>query len=386
MENIAGVAKLHGWDNYIACGSRYSQKSMYPTYIISTVCENYIAALHTILTDRHGFALKRQTKSFINWIETIKPDIIHLHNIHSYYLNIEVLFNYLSEKDIPVIWTLHDCWAFTGHCSHFIKSNCNKWQKLCYSCELKHDFPKTLFFDKSRQNYKDKKRLFGSLNRMIITPVSKWLADMTSLSFLNKYPIRVVYNGIDTSLFRPVECEDLREKYNLQNKHILLGVSNDWGMMKGLDDFFALDKIIDPNIQIVLVGMNEKQVSKSGNSKILCIPRTNSVEELVKWYSVADVVLSLSYAETFGLPIVEGFSCGTPAIVYDDTALSELITPDTGYLVPVGDIREVKNCVRKLLKRGKNHYSQMCIERARTIYDKHINYQKYIELYNTLLG
>lgn len=386
MENIAGVAEKHGWVNYIACGSRYSQPSKYPTYIISSISENYFAALHTLLTDRHGFALKRQTKEFVKWLDTVRPDIVHLHNIHSYYLNIEVLFGYLSEKEIPVVWTLHDCWAFTGHCSHFIKINCDKWKTTCRNCELKHDFPRSLFFDKSYQNFQDKKRLFCSPSKLILTPVSKWLADMTSLSFLNKYPIHVVYNGINTDLFRPVESEALKIKYNIQNKHILLGVSNDWGMMKGLNDFFALNQIMDSNYQIVLVGMNEKQISEYGNRGILCIPRTKSVEELVGWYSAADVVLSMSYAETFGLPMVEGFSCGTPAIVYDDTALSELITPETGYRVPVGDIEEVKKCIEKLCEDGKKSYSEKCIERAQTTYDKEDNYQKYIDLYNTLLG
>jgi len=386
MENIAGVAEKHGWDNYIACGGRYSQPSKYHTYIISSKCENYFAALHTLLTDRHGFALERQTKAFVKWIDTIKPDIIHLHNIHSYYLNIEVLFRYLSENEIPVVWTLHDCWAFTGHCSHFIKIKCDKWKTICCDCELKHDFPKSLFLDKSYQNFQNKKRLFCSLNRMVITPVSKWLADMTSLSFLNKYPINVVYNGIDTNLFKPVEGDSLKIKNNLQNKHIILGVSNDWGLMKGLKDYFALNQIMDSNCQIVLIGMNDKQISEYGDKGILCIPRTKSVDELVEWYSAADVVLSLSYAETFGLPMVEGFSCGTPAIVYDDTALSELITPETGYRVPVGNIEEVKKCIEKLCKKGKESYSAKCIERARKTYDKEVNYQKYIDLYNELLG
>ena len=385
MENIAGVAEKHGWVNYIASGSRYSQPSKYPTYIISSVSENYIAALHSILTDRHGFSLERQTLEFVKWIDTIKPDIVHLHNIHSYYLNIEVLFKYLSEMDIPVIWTLHDCWAFTGHCSHFVKINCTKWMTSCYDCELKHEFPRSLFFDRSYQNYQDKKRIFCSPRKMIITPVSKWLADMTSLSFLNKHTINVVYNGIDTDLFRPVDTDDLRVKYNLQKRKILLAVANDWVKLKGLDDLFILNQILDSEYQLVLVGMNQKQITEYGNRGVLCIPRTKCVEDLVKWYSAAEVVLNLSYAETFGLPVAEGFACGTPAIVYDDTALSELITPETGYRVPVGDVEEVKKCIEKLCKKGKKSYSAKCIDRAKTIYDKEVNYQKYIDLYNNFL-
>lgn len=386
MENIAGVAEKYGWTNYIACGSRYSQPSKYPTFIISSTRENYIAALHTLLTDRHGFALERQTKAFVKWIDTIRPDVIHLHNIHSYYLNIQVLFGYLSKKNIPVIWTLHDCWAFTGHCSHFIKINCDKWRTTCHDCALKRDFPKSLFFDKSYQNYQDKKKIFCSPCRMIITPVSKWLADMTALSFLNKYPINVVYNGIDTNVFKPVESDSLKKKYNLQKKHILLGVSNDWGIAKGLRDYFALSQIIAHDYQIVLVGMNEKQIAEYGDRGILCIPRTKSVEELVKWYSAADVVLHLSYAETFGLPVVEGFSCGTPAIVYDDTSLSELITPDTGFKITPGDLNEVRIKVEQITQQGKEHYSTNCRQRAIEKYNMRDRYMDYLKIYEKIMG
>lgn len=385
MENIAGVAEKHGWVNYIACGSRYSQPSKYPTCVISTTCENYIAALHTLFTDRHGFALGRQTKEFVKWVDTVCPDIVHLHNIHSYYLNIEVLFNYLEKKGIPVVWTLHDCWAFTGHCSHFINTDCYKWKDECHDCPKVHGFPKSLFFDRSRQNYLDKKRLFTSLTNISLVTVSNWLGATVEQSFLGKNPVKVIYNGVNLKKFKPIESH-IRSKFNLDNKIVLLGVSTDWGKLKGLCDYVNLRKELPDDYAIVLIGMTPQQIKEIQPSGIVCLEKTQNVDELVAWYNAADMVLNISYAETFGLPVAEGYACGKPAVVYDNTALSELIVPEVGIKVPTGDITELVNAIKSIARRDVNGFVEPCRKRAEALYDREKNYKQYIELYNKAIS
>ncbi len=386
VENIADVSLSQGWQPYIACGERYSRPSKYNRYVISNKFQNYCAAVYTLLTDRHGFYLNNSTKKFIKWIDSINPDVIHLHNIHSYYLNIEILFQYLSQTNKPVIWTLHDCWAFTGHCSHFIRKNCEKWKTECYACPLTHAFPKSLFFDRSRNNFRDKNRIFNSIPNLYITTVSHWLKDCVKQSFLKQHPIEVIYNGINTKIFRTVSAEKLRVKYNLHNKFVLIGVSTCWCTAKGLNDYIKLREQLSDDFAIVLIGMTSSQINNITNTGIIAVGRTSNVEELIEWYSLADVVMNLSYAETFGLPIVEGFSCGTPGIVYNDTALPELILGKTGYIVPPGDIQAVVEALYSLKSIGKSHYGEVCRKRAVSIYDKNTNYLKYIDLYNKVLS
>lgn len=386
MENIGNTALKCGWKSYVAHGGRYSLKSTHQSFLISSISKNRIAALHTLLTDRHGYALAKETNRFIKWVESIKPDIIHLHNIHSYYLNIKVLFEYLSTKEIPIVWTLHDCWAFTGHCSHFVSINCQKWKNGCHNCLLSHKFPKSLFRDQSKRNYADKKRLFTAPRQLTIVTVSEWLGNLAKESFLSKYPVKVINNGIDLKSFTPQTSSALRERNNLENKFILLGVSTDWCKAKGLEDYVRLREMLPEHYQIVLIGMRQEQIKKYRQLGLICLPRTENINELAEWYSTADVVTNLSYAETFGLPIVEGFACGTPAIVYNDTALPELITSETGLLVEPGDLQGVVEAVQRIEKLGKNLFSPHCIARAREKYDKERNYERYIDLYESMMN
>lgn len=385
MENIGLLAQKRGWTSYIAHGGRYSQPSKLNSFCISSVTQNRLAVLHTLLTDRHGFALKHTTKRFIRWVDTINPDIVHLHNIHSYYINVELLFEYLRMRNIPIVWTLHDCWAFTGHCSHFIMVNCNKWETGCYECPLKHAFPRTLLLDRSSKNFYDKKHIFTSVSNMKIITVSEWLSNMVKKSFLSKYSVDVINNGIDTKIFKPTDATDLKLRYGLNDKFILIAVSTCWCKSKGLDDYLELRKRLNKDYEIILIGMTSKQIMQYKSSGIICIAKTQSQYELAQWYSLANIVMNLSYAETFGLPVVEGFACGTPAIVYDDTALPELVTPETGISVTTGNLDEVIKAIDTIRGNKKSLYSEACIRRVRERYDKENNYNKYINLYDTMI-
>lgn len=381
MEAIGLLAKASGWDSKIAVGRRYSRASSLETYTISNILQNYLSAVYSLLTDRHGFANKPETKCFVNWLKKETPDVIHLHNFHSYIVNIKQLFDYLSESGIPVIWTLHDCWPFTGHCSHFIGANCYKWQTGCNKCPNRKAFPSSLFFDKSLDNYRDKSMIFNSLGNLQIVTVSRWLGDCVRASFLGHYPITVIANGVDLNVFYPKLSRN-KVKYNLEGKKVLLGVSTDWCKAKGLNDYLELRKVLPEKYSIVLVGMKTEQVKEYSRPGFVCIEKTNRIDDLVDWYNAADIVLNLSYAETFGLPVAEGYACGKPAIVYDNTALSELITPETGIKVKTGNLNELTYAIETICSNSNINKAKACRNRAEIFYDKEKNYRRYIDLYN----
>ena len=386
MEAIGLLAEADGWDSKIATGSRYSLKSELPTYTISTIWQNRVSAAYSFLTGRHGFANKRETIKFIEWLNAQQPDVIHLHNIHSYTVNVPLLFKYLSSCERPVIWTLHDCWAFTGHCSHFITANCYRWKTGCHDCPQIRRFPKSLFFDRSSSNYRDKRTLFTGVGTLKIVTVSEWLARMARQSYLGVHPVEVIPNGVDLRVFRPRQSS-LRETYRLTDKIVLLGVSTDWCQAKGLDDYVKLRQSLPDNYAIVLVGMNEKQIPTYSEKGLICVERTKDIDALVEWYNTADIVLNISYAETFGLPVAEGYACGKPAVVYDNTALSELIGPSTGLKVETGNISELSSAIAAIAPNSSgSNYEKACRERASLLYDRDKNYRRYIDLYNRVIG
>ena len=334
-------------------------------------------ALQSRIFDNSGFARKRATKKFIEWVKEYDPDLIHLHNIHGYYINMEVLFEYLKQSQKPVVWTLHDCWAFTGHCSHFDRINCNKWKTQCKNCPQKKSYPKSLFFDRSEKNYFEKKQLFSAIENLTIVTPSKWLAELVQHSFLKEKRIHVIPNGIDLNQFKPTES-DFRIRYGLENKKIVLGVASAWGQSKGLYDFYKLAQLLDNCYQIVLVGLTEKQKKELPNN-IVGITRTNSVRELAEIYSAADVFVNPSIQETMGLTTVEALACGTPVVVYDKTAVPETIQgADAGIIVKAGDIVAVANAIQTM-----DIKFQSCLKRAR-LYDKSDRFVQYLELYLSL--
>ena len=238
--------------------------------------------LEARLFDNAGFGSKKATLKFLEWVREFAPDIIHLHNLHGYYINVELLFKFLKEYKKPVIWTLHDCWAFTGHCAHFDLCKCYKWKTECHKCPQKKEYPASILLDNSRKNYRNKKKAFQGVDNMVIVTPSNWLSDLVKESFLREYETRVINNGIDLALFKPTEG-GFREKYKLENKIIVLGVASAWGVKKGLVDFIELRKQLDRRYEIVLVGVSEedKNILPDG---MLGITRTDSVKELAEIY------------------------------------------------------------------------------------------------------
>ena len=260
--DLADILEQNGHECKIAYG-REIVPEKYKKYAVRIGSDKdvKIHALESRLFDNAGFGSKKATEKFIKWVKEYNPDIIHLHNIHGYYINIEILFEYLAEVDKPVVWTLHDCWAFTGHCAHYSYVKCCRWQNGCNNCPQKNRYPSSFLIDRSQRNWFKKKKLFTSVKNMTLVTPSKWLANEVKQSFLGKYPIKVIPNGIDLNFFKPTPS-DFREKNGLVGKKVILGVASAWDFKKGLNDFVELSKILDDNYKIVLVGLSEKQKKK----------------------------------------------------------------------------------------------------------------------------
>lgn len=374
-EQIGLKAMDAGWESYIAYG-RMMKPSKSHLIEIGSKLGVYVHYTLGHFFDMEGLSSRRATKKLISKIGRIKPAIIHLHNIHDHYLNYPLLFEYLSTCEIPIVWTQHDQWSTTGGC-FYTPDSCEKWKIGCYDCPLKGRWSP----DNSKRNYALKKRYFSKPSDVTIVSVSGWMRLEVEQSFLGSYNSLVINNGVDTAVFKPKECHS--DKYSFDNKRVLLGVAHPWSERKGLKDYIALSRMLPADCIIVLVGMSEIQ-RKGLPKNIKGLGVTRSVEELVALYNRADIVLNLSYAETFGLTTVEGFACGTPGIVYNRTASPELITPETGVVVEAGNIEGVAQAILEILKKGKSYYSEACRKRAEMCYDKNKCFEKYVALYEQL--
>ncbi len=294
-----------------------------------------VNGLKARILDNEGLNGARATKAFLNWATEYDPDVLWLHNLHGYYLNIELLFAWIKQRPhMQVKWTLHDCWAFTGHCAHFSYARCSRWKNGCESCPQLAEYPKSLGRDGSKENYARKKAAFTGVPSMTLVVPSNWLAGLVRESFLGEYPVEVVHNRIDLQQFCPRES-DFRREHGLQEKFIILGVASAWSEKKGLGDFVKLAKLVDGACKIVLVGLEQKQIREMPG-EILCIPRTNSPRQLAEIYTAADVFVNLTYEDTYPTVNLEAQACGTPCITYRTGGSVESVPEDC--VVEQGDL------------------------------------------------
>lgn len=380
------VARLHGWDTYYAFG-RYSNPM--DSAVIAGPLNRFNVYEHFLencFLDNEGLASRRSTRFLVEKIKKIDPDVIHLHNIHDHWLNYEILFDYLNKTNIQIVWTFHDFWAITGHCTHFVGENCSRFMSLCYDCPMTRGRILPLLKN-TKRNFLLKKELFTANKNLTIVPVSEWVGENVRMSFLKNNKIVVIPNGIDTAIFKPTPIDTVCDKRfcALGNKFVIMAVSSQWKSgTKGLEDYKSMSKLLREDEVIVLVGVTEK-MSKNFPDNMIGICRTNNQKELAALYTRSDVICSLSSAETFGLSIVEGYACGTPAVVYDNTAPPSLISAETGFVVPDKDFSAAYQAIQKIKKRGSSTYSQACISRAQTKYNKVDCYDKYMALYESLM-
>lgn len=351
VTDLYDTAVNNGHDCVIAYGEHkfHNDPGNRKAIEIGTMRDCRMHAVATRLWDAQGFASRHATEEFLKKVEEYQPDVVHLHNLHGYYMNLELLFRYLKQRKCKVVWTLHDCWPFTGHCVYFQGADCDKWKTECHDCPLTRQYPGSLFVDRSRQNYRKKQELFTGLEDMTLLVPSYWLERQVRESFLREYPIRVVYNGIALETYHPTES-DFRKKYGLENKFVVLGVANVWEERKGLSTFLRLAEKLNADYKIVLVGLSKEQIEMLPVN-ILGLPRTDTPTELAQIYTAADVLVNPGREETFGLNVAEAMACGTWPIVYADTACAEVVEQGTGQIV-VGDLPEMEAAIRKCREQG----------------------------------
>ena len=384
-EQIGETVLENGWESYITY-ARNNNPSKSQVIKIGNKFDLYVHGIETRIFDNHCFSSTAATKNLVKQIQNIKPDIIHLHHLHGYFINIDILFDYLQKSKIPVVWTFHDCWSFTGHCAYFDFVGCDKWKTQCFSCEQKNEYPASLVFDRSKQNFLDKKRIFNSLDNMTIVPVSNWLSEKVSQSFLKNYPCKVIHNGIDINVFQPKNSKhQIVKKYNLSDKFIILGVASTWEKRKGLDEFIKLSNIIDDSkFAIVLVGLAENQIKKLPKA-IIGISRTENVAQLADLYAAADVFVNPTLEDTYPTTNLEAIACGTPVITYRTGGSIESVTEKTGIIVGKSDVQGLIKAIDCIKKNTKQFYQKNCRDFAINNFSKNTKFAQYYNLYNNIL-
>ena len=314
---------------------------------IGTDWDVRLHGLRTRLFDAHGLGSKRATRKFLAWAEEYKPNLLWLHNIHGYYINYEMLFDWIKRHpEMQVQWTLHDCWAFTGHCSYFTFVGCEQWKKQCRQCVQKRRYPASFWFDSSKDNFIRKQSAFTGVKQMRLISPSKWLAGLVKQSFLKEYPIEVRHNTVDTSVFKPTPS-DFRERYGLVGKKVVLGVASVWDERKGFDDFLKLAEILDDSYRIVLVGITKEQ-RKQLPGNIVGIRQTTSTKELAEIYTASDVFVNTSYEDNYPSVNLESQACGTSIITYDAGGCTETVQLFGSKYIRAGDIDMIFRCLCKI--------------------------------------
>ena len=332
-----------------------------------------IHVLHTFFEGTHGFDSKAQTKQLIEELKVYDPDLIHLHNIHGFYLDVEQLFVYLKTCGKPVVWTLHDCWSFTGHCAYFDYVQCDKWKSGCENCpQYRNSYPYALFKDASRKNYARKMAAFQGVKGMTIVTPSKWLGDLVKESYLQEYPVKVIPNGIDLERFVPQERK-------MRDKKLLLGVANVWDRRKGLEYFKKLAEMLDPEkYEIAVVGVSKKQI-KELPAGMTGIEHTQNVEELMQLYSEASVFVNPTLEDNFPTTNLEALACGTPVVTFATGGSVESVDESCGRIVPQKDVGALYDAVTELAEKCENMRAA-CRERA-LLYNKYDRFGEYLDLY-----
>ena len=396
--DLSQIMFQHNIDNYVAYGINCLEGHSQNTLLLQSNLELKISQLQSRLFARHGFYNIAATKRLLTYIDSINPDIIHLHNLHGFYIHCGMLFEYIKNKDISVIWTLHDCWSFTGWCAYFDYSNCNKWKTFCYNCLCKKDYPQTWITARSHSNYALKKRTFNGVRNLILVTPSQWLADLTRESFLRDYPVKVINNGINTNIFRP-RLSNVKEQLGISDKKMILAVAGGLAKRKGSDYLLKLPSMLNEDECLVILGINVEQQSLLPKLKCIGIPYTNDVDRLAEIYSAADVFINTTLEDNFPTTNLEALACGTPVITFDTGGSVEPILDDenvievgcvkkssVGGVVPKGDIVSMSQLFRDFLHFKDKISINPCVVKVLNKYNSANQYEKYINLYKEILS
>ena len=381
MLSIADTVRSHGGKAYSFSENRKTKTPINGHRFFGCFFENLLHRAVSVISGISGTGSFFGTRKLLREIDRISPDVLHLHNLHGWYINIPMLFNFIRKKKLKTVWTLHDCWAFTAQCSHFTMEKCEKWKSGCFDCPRYRLYPYT-WVDRTRKMYKLKRKWLTGIDTLTIVTPSEWLKKLVQQSFLKDYPVKVINNGIDLSVFKPTES-DFRKNNGLEEKRILLGVASDWTYRKGLDVFISLSEKLDPSLyQIVLVGTDDK-VDKQLPKNIISIHRTQNQKELAQLYTAADVFVNPTREENFPTVNIEAIACGTPVVTFSTGGCTEIINADTGVVVPYGNINAIEETIVKLFETDLPS-SDLCTERARQ-FDMRDKFTEYYTLYDNIL-
>lgn len=382
MLNIAKIARKKGYNAATFSTIPFSvkgiakKKNIDGHHYFGSYFASFVHYCMAQITDANGFFSVFSTISLISKIKKFSPDVIHLHNLHEYCISLPLLFRYIKKNNIKVVWTFHDCWAFTGHCMHFDFSNCSKWMSGCENCPYGKVMPRSRVSN-SKNIWKKKVGLLTGVKDMTIVTPSVWLAGLVGRSFLKDYPIKVINNGIDLSVFKPTES-DFRKRHNCENKYILLGVAFGWDERKGLDVFVELSKRLDERFQIVLVGTNEK-TDELLPGNIISIHKTQNQKELAEIYSCADLFINPTREDSYPTVNMESLACGVPVLTFETGGSPEILDESCGAVVPKDDINALYDEIIRIYEE-KPFSREACLERAKS-FDMNVKFEEYIDLF-----
>lgn len=385
MMGIAEVARAQGHE--VMCASPITTTNRDAGedcgyYRIGTFNSRRVSVALSRITGFNGCFAWIETRKLLKKIDEFKPDVIHLHNLHDSYINLPMLFSYIKKHNVPTVWTLHDCWSFTGQCPHFTMVKCDKWKTGCHNCPQYKEYPASLY-DNTKKMWQLKKKWFTGVKNMTIVTPSRWLARLAQESYLKEYSIQVINNGIDLNVFKPTQS-NFRERYEIPaEKHIILGVSFAWGYRKGLDCFVEMAEKLGEQYQIVLVGTDD-EIDRNLPHNIISIHRTQNQKELAEVYSAADVFVMPTREENYPTVNMEAIACGTPVVTFDTGGSPEMLDDKTGIVVEANDIEATKKAIKDICEKKKCNDEEYIVAYSKN-FDMKKRFAEYIELYANVL-
>ena len=384
-EGIGKAALAAGWRSVIAFG-RHPRPSASETIDLGDHSGTLLHVLATRLADRQGLHSRRATLRLVRALERLRPDVIQIHNLHGYYLDYRLLFRHLRAAGRPVVWTLHDCWPFTGHCCYFDVAGCGRWVSGCHHCPLTRTYPASFLADRSAANWCDKRRAFRDMARLHLVTPSRWLSCRVRESFLGGLPCTTIPNGIDLAVFRPTPADEVLRHFSLGGRQIVLAVASEWDPRKGLDHVVALRPLLPrETFDLVIVGVNAKQASRLPDG-VIPIERTESTAVLAALYSRATALVNLTLADNFPTTNLEAIASGTPVVTYDTGGSPEAVDEGTGAVVPRGDVAAAARAIERIAAGDREAMRMRCRERAEVMFRIETHYERYLNLYRSLLA
>ena len=386
MRELGVLAQAAGWESYIAYSRARDGVPQHSSKLIpvGSKFDLLVHWLATRLFDAHGLASRKATRQLIRRIGEIDPDVVHIHNVHGYFLNYPLLLDYLAQRGKPVVWTVHDCWLFTGHCYHYAAAGCDKWQTQCHDCPQKRAFPTSWLLDRSRSNFEAKRRALTALQDFTLVTVSDWMRREVGKSFLRNVPCRVIHNGIDMNTFQPRPDAEVRQRYGISTEHYVLAVASIWLPQKGLPDLVRLAGLLPADEGLVLVGRISEEQKAAFPAGVTFIPRTEDAGALAALYSGALALVNPTWQDNYPTVNLEAIACGTPVVTYRTGGSVESVTPETGFVVEQGNVVGMSASLKAIRSLGKEYYREVCRAYALHHFDRKACFQDYIHLYESL--